>query len=119
MLIDETGEILYLNHQAKEIIGFDENIKYFQDYLIPDCWQELNKLLKSITEASSEKKVDAFNLQFDAGINSAVNLSIKEFFVGDKKNYLVKILPFQVTIASDSYFDTPANFEIIYLKVTL
>lgn len=114
MLIDEPGEILYINHRAKDVIGFNENIKYFQDYLIPDCWQEFNILLKSITEASFEKNVDAFNLQFNTGKNSAVSLSVKESSIGDKKNYLIKILPFHVTISSDSFKNIsilPANIK--------
>ena len=102
MLIDETGEILYINHRAKNIIRFDESIKYFQDYLITDCWQDLNKLLKSKAEASSENSYDAFNMQFKTGPGFSVNLSVKEISIADKRNYLIKIIPFKAAIASDS-----------------
>ena len=114
MLIDETGEILYINHRAKNIIGFDETIKYSQDYLTSDCWQELNKLLKSKTEASSENSYYAFKMQFKTGPGFSVNLSIKEISIDDKRNYLIKIIPFQATIASDSLKNIsilPANFN--------
>ena len=63
IIIEESGQILLINNSAKNIFGFDQFIIYLQDYLLPDCWQVLNRTLKSKTETESEMNLDSFTLK--------------------------------------------------------
>jgi len=114
IVIDESGEMIYLNHQARNMIRFEADVKYFQDYLFLNCWKELNEILKSKTETAPEVNVDAFNLQLKTGDNLSVNLTVKEIVIEGKQIYLIKIKPFQVTIPSGSLKNIsilPANIK--------
>ena len=114
MIIDESGELLYINHQAKNLIRFEEDVKYFQDYLLIDCWNDFNRILKSKTESVVEVNVNAFNMQFKAGDSLFVNLIVKVIVIEGRQIYLVEIIPFNATIPSGSLKNIsilPANIK--------
>ena len=102
IIIEESGQILLINKSAKNIFGFDESIIFFQDYVQPDCWQELNKILKSKTEAESEINLDAFTLKLRGGDFLSVKFVLNEIFLDNKKNYFIKIVPHGASIPSAS-----------------
>ncbi|MCW8803802.1 MAG: PAS domain S-box protein [Ignavibacteriaceae bacterium] len=114
IIIEEAGQILLINKSAKNILGFDESSLFFQDYVLPDCWQGINNLLKSKTETAPEVNIDAFNMQLKTGDNLSVNLAVKEFVIEERQIYLVKIVPIQATIPSGSLKNIsilPANIK--------
>ena len=102
IIIEQTGQILLINQSAKNIFGFDETILFFQDYLLPECWQAINNILKSKTETATDVSIDSFNMQLSSEDNLSVNLTVKENVIEGKQIYLIKIIPFRATIPSDS-----------------
>ncbi|HSW53461.1 MAG TPA: PAS domain S-box protein [Ignavibacteriaceae bacterium] len=102
IIIEESGQILLMNKSAKNIFSFDESIKFFQDYVQPDCWQELNIILKSKSETESEINLDAFTLKLKGGEFLSVNFIMKEITFDNKKIFLIIIVPNEVNIPSTS-----------------
>ena len=116
ILFEESGQVLLINKIAKNIIGFDETIKYFQDYLTPDCWQELNKILKSKTETESEIRLETLTLKLIGGDLLPINIILNEKYLDNKKIYLIKVLPTGEIIPSTSLKTIsvlPADVELI------
>lgn len=102
LILEESGQILLINKSAKNIFGFDQSIIYLQDYLLPDCWQELNKILKSKTEIESEINLDSFTLKLKGKGLLSVNIIFNEIILDNKKIYLIKVLPTGVSLPSTS-----------------
>ena len=77
IIIEESGQILLTNKTAKNIFRYEVSKTYLKDYLLLDCWQELNKILISKTETESEINLDAFTLKLKGGEFLSVNFIMK------------------------------------------
>jgi PAS domain S-box-containing protein len=116
IIIEESGQILLINKSAKNIFSFDESIIFFQDYVQPACWQELNIILKSKSETESEINLDAFTLKLKSGDFLSVNIILKKFTFDDKKIFLIKIVLQGASIPSASLKSIsilPADIQLI------
>ena len=102
IIIEESGQILLINKSAKNIFKYDVSKTYLKDYLLLDCWQELNKILKSKTEKVSEINLDAFTLKLKGGDFLSENFILKKITFDDKKIFLIKFVPTGVSIPSTS-----------------
>ncbi|MBE0573026.1 MAG: PAS domain S-box protein [Ignavibacteriaceae bacterium] len=109
LLIEESDQILLINKCAKKIFRYDLSKTYLKDYLLLDCWQELNIILKSKAETESEINLDAFTLKLKGGESLSVNIIIKKNSFDDKKIFLIDIVPNEVSIPSTSI----KNFSIL------
>jgi PAS domain S-box-containing protein len=98
IIIEESSQILLINKTAKNIFRYEVSKTYLQDYLLHDCWQELNKILKSKTEKESQINLDAFTLKLKDGNLFSVNIIFNEKYLDNKKIYLIKVLPTGVSI---------------------
>ena len=102
IIIEESGQILLINKSAKNIFKYDVSKTYLKDYLLLDCWQELNKILRSKTETESEINLDAFTLKLKGGDFLSENFILKKITFDDKKIFLIKFVPTGVSIPSTS-----------------
>jgi PAS domain S-box-containing protein len=116
IIIEESGQVLLINNSAKNIFRYKVSKTYLQDYLLPDCWLELNKILKSKTETESEINLDSFSLKLKGRGLLSVNIILNEIFLDNKKIYLIKVLPTGVSIPSTSLKTIsilPADVQLI------
>ncbi len=116
IIIEESGEIIFINSNAKKLFEFNESKKFFQDYLADDNWLELTNLLKSAAGMLSEENPDEFSFQLKNGNKLSVYMSMGKIYLGDKFIFLITISPVELNSSAydlSEFSILPANLENI------